>query len=83
MGVCRTGVIAGVLVHILEKELTQMRVPCCHSKKCDGFIAASTETVPSIDAVSILHDGPEQYHKHVAKGSQHVGLRVRSLLQRL
>ena len=30
--------------------------------KCDGFVAASNKTDPSIGAVNILHEGPEAYH---------------------
>jgi len=30
--------------------------------KCDGFIVMSTETDPSIPAVDIEHEGPEEYN---------------------
>jgi len=30
-------------------------------QKCDGFFAASNITIPSLDTVSIVHEGPEKY----------------------
>jgi hypothetical protein len=32
------------------------------AQKCDGFLAASTETDPSLNTVSIWHQGPEEYN---------------------
>jgi glycoprotein-N-acetylgalactosamine 3-beta-galactosyltransferase len=34
---------------------------CIYRQKCDGFIVASNQTDPSIDAVNILHEGDEEY----------------------
>lgn len=30
--------------------------------KCDGFLAFSTETIPSLGFVNLQHEGPEEYH---------------------
>jgi len=31
------------------------------AKRCDGFIAFSTETDPTIPSVNVMHEGPEDY----------------------
>ena len=31
------------------------------SEECDGFLAASNETLPSLGAINIVHQGPESY----------------------
>ncbi len=51
------------LVYTIEKF--HDRIPNIREtwgNKCDGFMVGSTKTDKSIDAVNILHEGPEDYH---------------------
>jgi len=50
------------LVYTIEKN--HNRIPNIRrtwGPKCDGFMVGSTKTDPSIGAVNILHEGPEEY----------------------
>lgn len=51
------------LVYTIEKF--HERIPSIletWGPKCDGFMVGSTKTDPSIGAVNILHEGPEEYN---------------------
>ena len=51
------------LVYTIEKF--HDRIPNIRetwANKCDGFMVGSTKTDKAIDAVNILHEGPEDYH---------------------
>eukprot|EP00536_Pseudo-nitzschia_multiseries_P005131 jgi/Psemu1/254218/estExt_Genewise1Plus.C_930072 len=50
------------LVYTIEKA--HPKIPLIRetwAPKCDGFMVGSTKTDPSIDAVNIPHEGPEEY----------------------
>ena len=49
------------LVYTIEKAHTEIpRIRETWGQKCDGFMVASTKSDPSIDAVEIPHEGPEE-----------------------
>uniref|UniRef100_A0A7S3DQ95 Hexosyltransferase n=1 Tax=Entomoneis paludosa TaxID=265537 RepID=A0A7S3DQ95_9STRA len=50
------------LVYTTEKGHENIpRIRETWGQKCDGFMTASTKSDPSIDAVEIPHEGPEEY----------------------
>ncbi|KAL7566197.1 hypothetical protein ACA910_011271 [Epithemia clementina (nom. ined.)] len=50
------------LVYTTEKGHSNIpRIRETWGQKCDGFMVGSTKTDPSIDAVEIPHEGPEEY----------------------
>ena len=49
------------LVYTIEKAHSEIpRIRETWGQKCDGFMVASTKSDPSIDAVEIPHEGPEE-----------------------
>ena len=62
----RPKLFCGVYTHNPARDFTRLSA-LSYGWKCDGFLAFSTVTIPSLGMVGLLHKGEESYHNMVQK----------------
>ena len=62
----RPKLFCGIYTHNSARDFTRLSA-LSYGWKCDGFLAFSTVTIPSLGMVGLLHQGEESYHNMVQK----------------
>ena len=62
----RPKLFCGIYTHNAQRDFTRISA-LSHGWKCDGFLAFSSVTIPSLGMVGLLHKGDESYHNMVQK----------------